>query len=80
MGTTTEKHKKVPELRFSDFNADWKIKRIQSLIDDGAITSHLDGNHGGLYPRAEEFTPDGVPYITANDFADGHVPNNHWNT
>jgi type I restriction enzyme S subunit len=33
----------------------------------------LDGNHGGLYPRNEEFTSSGVPYITANDFITGKV-------
>jgi type I restriction enzyme S subunit len=33
----------------------------------------LDGNHGELYPRAEEFSDEGVPYIAANDFVDGVV-------
>jgi type I restriction enzyme S subunit len=52
---------------------DWDFIKIQSLIDKGIITSHLDGNHGALYPRSNEFTNFGVPYITANDFANGRL-------
>jgi len=50
---------------------DWEVYTIQELIDRNAITGHLDGNHGELYPRSHEFRESGVPYITANDFS-GH--------
>ena len=50
---------------------DWVVYTIQELIDRNAITGHLDGNHGELYPRSYEFRESGVPYITANDFS-GH--------
>ena len=39
---------------------------LQDLLDKKWITYHLDGNHGGDYPRSHEFIPDGVPYISAN--------------
>ena len=52
---------------------DWDFIKIQSLIDYKVIVSHLDGNHGALYPRTNEFTDNGVPYITANDFLKGYV-------
>lgn len=70
-----EKQKIVPELRFKDFqsNKEWKSPSIQNLIDNEIIISHLDGNHGALYPRSEEFTEKGVPYVTANDFVNGYV-------
>jgi type I restriction enzyme S subunit len=51
----------------------WEVAKIQDLIDDGKIVSHLDGNHGGLYPKAEEFIHDGVPYISANCFLSNRV-------
>jgi len=60
-------------IRFKDDNDNFKKVSIKSLIDQKAIISHLDGNHGALYPRAEEFSADGVPYITANDLIDGKV-------
>ena len=66
-----EKKKNTPKLRFPEFTGEWEEKKIQKLIDDKIIISHLDGNHGGLYPRNEEFVSNGIPYITANDFAEG---------
>lgn len=41
-------------------------RTLQELLDDGSIISHLDGNHGGLYPKKSEFVSTGVPYISAN--------------
>lgn len=61
----------VPKLRFSCYRENWKNYSIQELISTKAITGHLDGNHGALYPRSEEFTDAGVPYVSANDFASG---------
>jgi len=65
------------ELRFKDDNGnnypDWEIQKIQKLLNEGVIISHLDGNHGALYPKSEEFTKEGVPYVTANDFIGGFV-------
>jgi type I restriction enzyme S subunit len=52
---------------------DWECKIIQELLEARAITSHLDGNHGELYPRSEEFKEYGIPYIGANDFFNGRV-------
>ena len=66
-------YKTTPKLRFREFIGDWKIKKIQKLLDEGVIIDHLDGNHGALYPKSEEFTKKGVPYVTANDFIDGFV-------
>ena len=41
----------VPKLRFNEFDNEWIKTKIQTLIDSNYITSHLDGNHGELYPR-----------------------------
>jgi len=48
---------------------------IQEMIDTRFIVGHLDGNHGELYPKGEEFSQskEGIPYITANDFTNGIV-------
>lgn len=46
---------------------------LQEMIDAGMITSHLDGNHGGDYPRKEEFVSEGVPYISANCIAGNEI-------
>lgn len=51
----------------------YKIQSLQSLIDEGIITYHLDGNHGGDYPRSEEFVDSGIPYIGANCIKGGNI-------
>ena len=36
------------------------------LIEDNIIIEQSDGNHGELYPRSDEFTDAGIPYIAAS--------------
>ncbi|TGK18391.1 restriction endonuclease subunit S [Leptospira stimsonii] len=65
----------VPRLRFPEFQdaGEWVDVSIQDLIDSNIIIGHLDGNHGELYPRSDEFSENGIPYISANDFVTGTV-------
>jgi type I restriction enzyme S subunit len=51
----------------------WEYCTLAKLIEDSVITYHLDGNHGGDYPRSEEFVDVGVPYIGANSIVNGTV-------
>ena len=51
----------------------FKVESLQEMLDDNAITYHLDGNHGSDYPRNEEFVESGVPYISANCIIDDNV-------
>lgn len=66
-----------PRLRFPEFQnaGEWAEMTIQEMIDKKFIIGHLDGNHGELYPKSDEFTQDkeGIPYISANDFMNGAV-------
>jgi type I restriction enzyme S subunit len=65
------------KLRFKDENgndyADWQIIKVQELINKKAIISLLDGNHGALYPKSEEFAEEGIPYVAANNLVNGQV-------
>ena len=51
----------------------WDRLTLETLLERGWIESHLDGNHGGDYPRKEEFIGEGVPYISANCLDDEGV-------
>lgn len=51
---------------FSQRGDAWDRVTLETLLGRGWIESHLDGNHGGDYPRKEEFVGEGVPYISAN--------------
>ena len=48
-------------------------KTIHQLIDAGAITYHKDGNHGGNYPKPEDFVDEGIPLITGANLNEGRI-------
>lgn len=58
---------------FKENRSTWRTTTLLQLLDDGWIVSHLDGNHGGDYPRKDEFVKSGVPYISANCLKDGKI-------
>ena len=43
----------------------WPRHTLGELIERGWIVHHMDGNHGGDYPRKHEFIDEGIPYISA---------------
>ena len=51
---------------FAIKGSDWERCKLADLLDRGWIVSHLDGNHGGDYPRKNEFIDHGILYISAN--------------
>tara|TARA_R110001592_G_scaffold136197_1_gene353159 strand:+ start:314 stop:1651 length:1338 start_codon:yes stop_codon:yes gene_type:complete len=65
------------QLRFKNEDGldfpDWEYIKVQQLIDKKAIIGLLDGNHGELYPKSEEFTAGGIPYVAANNLVNGLV-------
>lgn len=66
-------HSEFKDSALGEIPVGWKVVKIQDLLDNGSIISHLDGNHGGLYPKANEFIDEGVPYIGANCFLNNSV-------
>lgn len=51
---------------FSEKGKNWMRLTLLELLERKWITSHLDGNHGGDYPKKDEFVRSGIPYISAN--------------
>lgn len=51
---------------FTQRGEGWEEATLEELLDRGWVEGHLDGNHGGDYPRKEEFIGEGIPYISAN--------------
>lgn len=43
---------------------------IGEMLANGTLKSHKDGNHGSLYPRAQEFAEHGVPFLSAKSISD----------
>lgn len=52
---------------------DWEVLSIQKFIDRSIIIDHVDGNHGALYPKTEEFVDFGVPYVGANALTNNRI-------
>lgn len=69
----TEKTHQFKDSPLGRIPEEWSLYTIQDLLDRNYILSHLDGNHGELYPRSYEFREEGIPYISANDFSEGKV-------
>jgi type I restriction enzyme, S subunit len=51
----------------------WTTKTVRDLVDEGILARPLDGNHGSIHPRGNDFVENGVPFIMASDLHDGSV-------
>ncbi|MFV7441348.1 restriction endonuclease subunit S [Acinetobacter pittii] len=51
----------------------WAIKTVAELVTDKIIEKPLDGNHGGIHPKASDYVESGVPFIMASDLEAGRV-------
>lgn len=47
--------------------SDWNRATVQQLLSDGSLELVQDGNHGGNYPKPDEFADSGIPLITGAD-------------
>ena len=56
-----------------EFPATWAWLKVRELVERGAILDVQDGNHGELYPRAEDFGESGMPYISAEHVINDRV-------
>lgn len=45
--------------------ASWTYRSVDDLYKSGHISDYADGNHGSFYPRKEEFSDEGVIFLTA---------------
>ncbi len=50
---------------FAEHRDEWERVNLETLLQRGWVEDHMDGNHGGDYPRKDEFINDGVLYISA---------------
>ncbi len=52
---------------------EWNFVTVEELIKKGLIEKPLDGNHGNIHPKSDDFVNDGIPFIMANDVWNGSV-------
>jgi type I restriction enzyme S subunit len=61
---------------FPALPSSWEYAVVQDLYDQNIVIDYADGNHGSLYPRANEFGDEGVNFVSAKDINGGRVA---WN-
>ncbi|MCU7805694.1 MAG: restriction endonuclease subunit S [Candidatus Thiodiazotropha sp. (ex Lucinoma borealis)] len=60
-----------PPADFSNrFPQTWALVATARLIRSGAFRDVKDGNHGANHPKVNEFTPEGLPFITASQISE----------
>lgn len=47
--------------------------KISDLIREKIIAKPIDGNHGEIHPKGEDFVESGVPFVMASDINDGQI-------
>ncbi len=52
---------------------DWECVKVIDLVSRGYLERPLDGNHGNLHPKSNDFLSYGIPFIMANDIKNGFV-------
>jgi type I restriction enzyme S subunit len=63
----------LPEVERPEAPAEWEWRTVRELVEYGAILDFQDGNHGSLYPRATDFSENGVQFLTAQQVFDNRV-------
>ncbi len=56
-----------------DLPPDWQVKTVQELVNEKILEKPLDGNHGGIHPKASDYVETGIPFIMASDLEAGLV-------
>jgi type I restriction enzyme, S subunit len=52
---------------------EWDVVSVQKLVDENILKKPLDGNHGNIHPKSSDYVDHGIPFVMANNFANGEV-------
>lgn len=52
---------------------DWDVVSVKHLVEEEILEKPLDGNHGNIHPKSSDYVDYGIPFVMANNFANGEV-------
>ncbi len=52
---------------------EWLKITVRDAVKEGYIARPLDGNHGAKHPKGDDYVPEGVPFIMAQDLKEKRV-------
>ena len=56
-----------------DLLPNWQLKTVQELVNEKILEKPLDGNHGGIHPKASDYVEEGIPFVMASDLEAGLI-------
>lgn len=51
-------------------NTEFRLTTVGGLVCDGLIFEPIDGNHGEIHPKSEDYVSEGIPFVMASDITD----------
>jgi len=51
----------------------WRACTIRDLVKEKVLASPMDGNHGEIHPKGDDFISEGIPFIMASDIGKGSI-------
>ncbi len=51
----------------------WTKLTVKQAVEQGLIARPLDGNHGEKHPKGDDYVPEGVPFLMAQDLVNKRV-------
>jgi len=55
------------------FDTSFCLQTVAQLVSGGIIERPIDGNHGEIHPKGDDFVLQGVPFVMASDIENGVV-------
>lgn len=55
------------------FDDSFEFHTVSALVKAGILERPIDGNHGEIHPKGEDFVSSGVPFLMASDIDNGVV-------
>ena len=52
---------------------EWDVVAVEKLVEEKTLAKPLDGNHGNIHPKSSDYVGYGIPFVMANNFANGQV-------
>lgn len=53
--------------------SNWRICTIGDLVKAKVIFPPMDGNHGDIHPKGDDFVSEGIPFVMASDINDNSI-------
>ena len=52
---------------------DWELTTVDQLVKSGTLAKPMDGNHGGIHPKASDYVEYGIPFVMASDLQGSQI-------